>query len=128
VTKMTKATRKDRIYLDYLRNDREATSVAPIRREPGAVPCGDALAMERIERNEGAAFHVTDFETWKARLRRIHGPRCSRKGKAEWQGYPMQVLTSPHCDAANLHVPGAERDNSRIRNPRRLQSSRDFNL
>ncbi len=73
VTKMTKATRKNRIYLDYLRNDREATSVAPYSpRARSSVPVAMPLRWSELNSAKPAAFHVWDFEQWKARLR--HDP------------------------------------------------------
>lgn len=73
VTKMTKSARKDHIYLDYLRNNREATSIAPFspRARPGlavAVP----LQWKELESANAPAFHVSDFPKWKTRLR--HDP------------------------------------------------------
>lgn len=73
VTKMTKSARKDHIYLDYLRNNREATSIAPFspRARPGlavAVP----LQWKELESVNAPAFHVSDFPKWKTRLR--HDP------------------------------------------------------
>ncbi len=73
VTKMTKATRKNRIYLDYLRNDREATSVAPYSpRARSGAPVAMPLRWSELNASQAPAFHVTDFAEWKARLR--HDP------------------------------------------------------
>jgi bifunctional non-homologous end joining protein LigD len=71
VTKMTKAVRKNRIYLDYLRNDREATSVAPFspRARPG-MPVAMPLAWNELDSAKAPAFHVSDFQQWRTRLRR----------------------------------------------------------
>jgi bifunctional non-homologous end joining protein LigD len=72
-TKMTKATRKNRIYLDYLRNDREATSVAPYSpRARSGVPVAMPLRWSELNAAKAPAFHVTDFAKWKSRLR--HDP------------------------------------------------------
>ena len=71
VTKMNKALRTNRIYLDYLRNDREATSVAPFspRARPG-MPVAMPLAWKELDSARTPAFHVSDFPKWRKRLRR----------------------------------------------------------
>ncbi|MGH9605716.1 MAG: DNA ligase D [Terracidiphilus sp.] len=71
VTKMTKATRKRRIYLDYLRNDRESTSVAPYspRARQGA-RVAMPLRWSELDATKRPDFYVDDFNQWRARLRR----------------------------------------------------------
>ena len=71
VTKMTKTLRKNRIYLDYLRNDREATSIAPFspRARPGA-PVAVTLSWSELASQSAPSFHVTDFAEWRSRLNR----------------------------------------------------------
>jgi bifunctional non-homologous end joining protein LigD len=70
---MTKATRKNRIYLDYLRNDREATSVAPYSpRARSGVPVAMPLRWSELSAAKPPSFHVLDFAKWKSRLR--HDP------------------------------------------------------
>jgi bifunctional non-homologous end joining protein LigD len=69
VTKMTKATRKSRIYLDYLRNDRGATSVAPYSpRARRGTPVAMPLRWNELDAAKAPVFHVTDFQQWRSRL------------------------------------------------------------
>lgn len=71
VTKMTKAIRKGRIYLDYLRNEREATSIAPFspRARVGA-PAAVTMSWSELESKAAPSYRVADFEQWKSRLTR----------------------------------------------------------
>ena len=73
VTKMTKASRKNRIYLDYLRNDRDATSIAPFspRARHGA-PVAVPLRWNELDGKEMPKFYLAEFAEWRARLR--HDP------------------------------------------------------
>lgn len=69
VTKMTKAIRKNRIYLDYLRNDRGATAIAAYstRARTGA-PVALPLEWKELNAKTRPVFHVMDFGKWKKRL------------------------------------------------------------
>jgi bifunctional non-homologous end joining protein LigD len=70
-TNMSKAVRKNRIYLDYLRNDRESTAIAAFstRARPG-VPVAVTLDWKELQASIRPAFHVSDFSGWRNRLRR----------------------------------------------------------
>lgn len=69
VTKMTKAVRSNRIYLDYLRNDRGSTAIAPYSpRARAGAPVALPLDWKDLNAKSRPLFHVADFESWKERL------------------------------------------------------------
>lgn len=70
LTKMTKAARKGKIYLDYLRNERGATAVAPFSpRARAGCPVSLPLKWSDLKLAERPVFSVATFNEWKARLK-----------------------------------------------------------
>lgn len=69
ITKMTKAERRGRIFLDYLRNERGATSIAPYspRARQGA-PVAMPLEWDELTGKDAPRFTVAEFSRWKRRL------------------------------------------------------------
>ena len=71
LTRMTKAARKGKIYLDYLRNERGATSIAPYSpRARSGLPVALPLKWEELKTKERPRFLVSEFANWKARLKK----------------------------------------------------------
>ncbi|MGB6688518.1 MAG: non-homologous end-joining DNA ligase [Terracidiphilus sp.] len=73
ISKMTKAARAGKIFLDYLRNDRGATSVAPYSpRARSGMPVSMPLSWSELISDKPPRFSVFDLPAWKHRL--AHDP------------------------------------------------------
>ena len=71
LSKMTKAARVGKIYLDYLRNERGATAVAPYSsRAREGLGVSMPLAWSELHAAERPVFRVDGFPEWKARLKK----------------------------------------------------------
>jgi bifunctional non-homologous end joining protein LigD len=95
LTKMTKSARKDRIYIDYLRNERGATAVAPYspRARAGAA-VSVPLHWADLKLPERPIFQVATFDQWRSRL-----------SKDPWKHPETKQALSPETLAAlNIKV------------------------
>jgi bifunctional non-homologous end joining protein LigD len=71
LTKMTKAARVGKIYLDYLRNERGATAVAAFSpRARAGLPVAIPLDWNELSAAAPPRLLVADFAEWKMRLKR----------------------------------------------------------
>jgi len=79
LTKMTKAARAGKIYLDYLRNERGATAVAPYSpRARAGMGVSMPLAWSELKLAERPVFRVAELGKWGARLKKDPWPGIDR--------------------------------------------------
>jgi bifunctional non-homologous end joining protein LigD len=71
ISKMTKAARKNKIFVDYLRNERDATAVAPYSSR-ARLGMSAALPLEwaELKGNKPPKFLIAHFSDWKERIKR----------------------------------------------------------
>ncbi len=106
ITKMAKAARTKKIYLDYLRNDRGATSIAPFspRARRGA-PVAVTLDWKELRAPERPQFFVSDFQHWRSRLKRDPWKAMGKAMATERQRLTPEMLG----DAGAESVPSRRR-------------------
>jgi bifunctional non-homologous end joining protein LigD len=71
ISKMTKAARTNKIFVDYLRNEREATAVAPYSSR-ARLGMAAALPLEwtELKGSKAPKFLIAQFDEWKDRVRK----------------------------------------------------------
>jgi bifunctional non-homologous end joining protein LigD len=71
ISKMTKAARTNKIFVDYLRNEREATAVAPYSSR-ARLGMAAALPLEwaELKGSKAPKFLIARFDEWKDRVRK----------------------------------------------------------
>ncbi len=73
ITRMSKSARTGKIYLDYLRNDRGSTAVAPFSpRARAGVPVALPISWKELDGPKPPSFTVAGFKRWRSRL--AHDP------------------------------------------------------
>jgi bifunctional non-homologous end joining protein LigD len=71
ISKMTKAARKNKIFVDYLRNEREATAVAAYSsRARLGMAAALPLEWDELKGSKAPKFLIAEFGDWKERLRK----------------------------------------------------------
>ena len=71
LSKMSKAARANKIFIDYLRNERGSTAVAPFSpRARAGAPVSVPLSWTELDDAERPSFGVTDSAAWQSRLKR----------------------------------------------------------
>jgi len=69
LSKMSKAARKDRIFIDYLRNERGSTAIAPYSpRARAGAPVALPLSWTDLKLPKRPVFEVASFREWRRRL------------------------------------------------------------
>jgi bifunctional non-homologous end joining protein LigD len=94
LTRMTKAERTGKIFIDYLRNERGATSIAPFspRARHGA-PVAVPMEWKELDASRPPRFLVAEFSEWKSRLR--HDPwKALLKKRQSISANVMEQFTS----------------------------------
>ncbi len=89
IAKMTKAARKNKIFVDYMRNERGSTAIAPYSsRARRGLTAALPLPWTALKASERPRFPIADFANWKNRL-----GRDPWKGMAEVdQQLPPELL------------------------------------
>lgn len=71
LSKMSKAARVNKIFIDYLRNERGSTAVAPFSpRARAGAPVSVPLNWSELDASERPSFGVADRAAWQSRLSR----------------------------------------------------------